>query len=520
MSERVHIRVGNKYSVIMSPLPSHVDMSIDKEMSYYKKGFEHTPAFKKGWDGRIKMYEGGRHFMTGLLSYVRGVLEKHDIEYFIEDRRVAPEKNFPELEFVKGDGYEDRDYQDFTVERSSLFTRGVFQVATGGGKTVIATKLIATLKVKPFIYFVLSKDLMRQAHETLTAFLNCEIGEIGDGKCEIRDINVCMVQTAVMCLHKGDKEFDVKDYKFDTEDMWDEDEFFVESNAERIRDLISTCKGFYFDEVHHAAASTCREVIFSADEAYYKFGGSATPVREDGEDMVIQALFGSRIVDISASYLTDRGELVPAHIFYTYVESTNVGDTKSYREVYGKVVTDNDEFCETVADIVNFLNANDILCLVLVQYKKHGEKMKKLIPGSEFLSGKDTSKKRKHVIDEMRGRRLKTLVATTLADEGLDIKPLQAVFMMSGGASVTRIPQRVGRCIRKYSGKKFGMFFYFRYPVRYFVEQGRKVMKIFSEEEAWVIHKVKGLSNLKDAVCDFLNGNADDIFDIFTEGEE
>jgi len=513
--EKTHIRVGNKYSVILTELPSYIDVDIDREMSYYKQGYEHTPAFKNGWDGRIRMFEPGRMFMTGLLGYVRTVLEKHDIEYFIEDRRERPGTNFPELQFVPMEEYEKREYQDFTVERSIQFTRGVFQVATGGGKTVIATKLIADLQVKPFIYFVLSKDLMRQAYDTLSLFLNCEIGQVGDGKCDIKDVTVCMVQTAILCLHKDDTDFKVKDYKFDTEDMWNEDEFFIESSAERVRELISTCKGFYFDEVHHAAANTCREVIFSADDAYYKFGGSATPVREDGEDMVIQALFGGRIVDISASYLTDRGELVPAHIFFTNVEPPDVGDTKSYREVYSRVVSDNDYFCEKIADIVQFLNRNDILCLVLVQYKKHGEKMKKLIPGSEFLSGKDSSNKRNRVIDSMRNRELKTLVATTLADEGLDIKPLQAVFMLSGGASITRVPQRVGRCIRKYSGKEWGMFFYFRHPVRYFVEQGRKVSKILESEKAWTVHKVKSLESLKGAVCEFINHRTDDIFDIF-----
>jgi superfamily II DNA or RNA helicase len=509
-----HILIGNKYSRIASDLPPHIDRELDLAMSYTRQGYEHTKAHKeRGWDGRIRMYQKGRMFMTGLLSYARDVFERNGIEYKLEDRRVCPEKNFPELELDPPDWYEKRPYQDFTVERTCAYTRGIFQVATGGGKTVLATEVIASLKVKPFIYFVLSKDLMRQAHDTLSEFLNCEIGLVGDGKCDIRDITVCMVQTAIQCLHRNDEDFNKKDYKFDAEDMWDEDSIFVESNAEKICSLIETCKGFYFDEVHHAAAKTCQEVIFAADNAYYKIGGSATPVREDGEDMVIQALFGGRIVNITASYLTSKGYLVPAHIFFTTVDHLDVGDATSYREIYSKVTVDNDEFCNQIADMVKFLNDNGVSCLILVQYKKHGKKMKDLLEGSEFLSGKDSSKKRNVVIDSMRDGDLDKLIATTLADEGLDIKPLKAVFMLSGGASVTRLPQRVGRCIRKSPGKEWGLFFYFRHSVKYFVEQGRKAKKIFESEDAWTIHKVKSMDNLKEQVCNFLNENESDIFD-------
>jgi len=511
------ILIGNKYSRILGDLPPNVVRELDVTMSYVRQGYEHTIAHKKhGWDGTIRMYMKGKMFMTGLLSMARDVLTRNNVPFTIEDRRQNPGKNFPELQFNPPDWYEERPYQKFTVDRCLKFTRGIMQVATGGGKTVLATEIIARAQVKPFIYFVLSKDLMRQAHDTLSEFLNCEIGMVGNGKCQIEDITVCMVQTAILSLHRNDENFDEKEYRFDVEDMWDEDKVFLESdgNAEKICGLIETCKGFYFDEVHHAAAKTCREVIFAADEAYYKIGGSATPVREDGEDMVIQALFGSRIVDITASYLTSKGYLVPAHIFFTNVDHDDVGDAESYREIYSKVAVDNDDFCDRVAELVKFLNSNGISCLVLVQYKKHGEKMKKLIEGSEFLSGKDTVKKRNAVIDAMRSGDLDKMIATTLADEGLDIKPLKAVIMLSGGASITRLPQRVGRCIRPDGdSKNFGLFFYFRHNVKFFIEQGRKASRIFKSEDKWTIHKVGSIEELNQSVCDFLNVNDSDIFD-------
>jgi len=260
--------------------------------------------------------------------------------------------------------------------------------------------------------------------------------------------------------------------------------------------------------VHHAAAKTCQEVIFAAEEAYYKFGGTATPYRDDGEDMVVQGLFGGKAVQISATYLTNNDWLVPAEAFYCDVDSNADGHT-SYRSIYSHAVVNNVEFSSAIADLVDFLVSNGILCLILVQQIKHGKNISQMIKGSVFLSGKDTTKKRTKAIADMREGKLKVLVATTLADEGLDIKPLGAVFMLFGGASVTSVPQCVGRCIRKYENKKFGLFFYFRHRVKYLFEQGLKVKKILKEEESNHIHHIRKFEDLKQAVCDFINRQQD-----------
>jgi superfamily II DNA or RNA helicase len=507
--KKAKIVIGNKYSRIVADLPQAVILELRRAMSFRVKGCEFMPSFIDGkWDGMISLLEPEFVFMTGLMSIARTTLTSYGYGISYVDKRVVPEKNFKELKFTPPSGfeYEKREYQTAAVNRSIQFTRGIIQVGTGGGKTLLVTELIASLKVKPFIYFVMSHDLLEQAVETLSAFLGIEIGVIGDGKCIIRDVTVCMVQTAVMCLHADDKSFDVKKHKIDSDTVWDDDEVFIMNNADKIRKFISECVGLYFDEVHHAAAETCKDVIFAADSAYYKFGGSATPVREDGKELVINGLFGTKIVDISITYLTEHGYLVPGWVFFTRVDLGVGGDADdNYGKRYESAVVDNDQFNATVVDIAQFLAANNVLCLLLVQRIKHGKALQKMIPGSEFLSGKDTRKRRSAVIQSMRDSKLKILIATTLADEGLDIKPLQAVFMLSAGSSVTRIPQRIGRCIRKYKSKKYGMFLYFRHTVSNLFEQGTKVRKLIEQEPCLKIIDVRRLDKLKSAICDFIN---------------
>jgi len=510
IDKKVKVLVGNKYSRIVGDVEAKVILDLKRNLSYRVKGCEFIKSYVEGkWDGCISLLDmDGMVFMSGLLSIVRQTLSTYGYTVSCEDRRKVPEKNFQELTFRPPPGmeYEEREYQKETVKRSILFTRGVIQVGTGGGKTVIVTELIGQLKVKPFVYFVMSYDLLEQAKETLETFLGVKVGVIGDGKCDIRDITVCMVQTAVMCLHVNDTNFDPKKHKIDGDAVWDEDNVFIMNNADKIRKFISECVGLYFDEVHHAAADTCTEVVFAADNAYYKYGGSATPMRSDGKELVVQGLFGSKIVDISISYLTERNYLVPGYVFFTRVSVETGGSADDeYHKRYDSAVVDNEIFNNHVVDIVKLLQANGILCLLLVQRIKHGKALQKMIPGSEFLSGKDKRKRRLQVITSMRRKELKVLIATTLADEGLDIKPLQFVFMLSAGSSITRIPQRVGRGIRKSEGKKWGAFVYFRHTVKNLFEQGEQVRKILEREPCLKIRNVKSLDRLKLDICNFIN---------------
>jgi len=514
----IEVHVGNRWSRLIGELPDLVHWKLQARMKYLKKNFFQMSAYKRldddgrhKWDGFIHLYKRDEPVMTGLLSYIRETLDHYQIDYEIVDHREYIFNEFEDLVFAPPDKYVPRDYQEFTVHRAVDFTRGIIQVATGGGKTFMITWLIGLLGVKPFIFYVLTKDLMYQAHSTLSECFNMPVGLVGDGKCDIHDINVVMVQSAVRCLHQNDAQFNPKAYRFDQDDVWDDSEIFQENNARRVLSLLEETHGVYFDEVHHAAAITCQEVLNASPNAYWRYGGSATPERDDGEDMVIQGLFGKRIVNISAGYLIKRGYLVPCYIFCTYLDGDAGGFTK-YPQIYKNCISDNADFDRNIAETVDFLVERGKICLVLVQQIAHGKKLEKLIKGAEFLTGKDTSKKRKRVIEAARNRELSVIVATTLADEGLDIKPIDAVFMVGGGASVTRVPQRVGRCLRTADGKDIGMFFYFRIPVKYMLEQARKVNNVLSAEKEFHMHTCQGFDELRQEIANVLNTQQKGLF--------
>jgi len=499
----VKIVVGNITSNIVGHMPPEVQEDLKKRLSYKVANARHMPKVKSGqWDGVIRLYwkHKGQSFYTGLMALVREVLQKHQIPFVFMDQRKRPDVNMPELKFIPPTKYTERDYQQFTLDRMMQFTRGIGGVATGGGKTMIVTEAISRIQTYPFLFFVLTKDLMEQAHEVLSTSLNTPIGMIGDGKCDMQKVTVCTVQTAIMALNAKNSKFKIDDYVFDDEDSWDEKGIASAEKSEKIRKLIRLTNGLYFDETHHAAAKTCKEVLTSAVNAYWRFGGSATPYRESGDGIMIQAMFGSKIVDISASYLIKNKWLVKPYIFMEPIKAN--GDWKSYAKVYEHSIVKNDVFNQHVAETAKHLVSRGKSTLILVQQYPQGDYLKELIPNCAFVSGRMTSKQRRDAINDLRQKKAMAMIATTLADEGLDIPTLDAALLAGGGASATRVNQRVGRTLRKETGsdKDKSIVVMYEHDAKYLEKHAKKVRTILRKEKEFEVLSSKGPDFINDEI--------------------
>lgn len=491
----VKVVIGNTSSRIVGHLPDEVHEDLDLVLSYTPPNAEFITSVKEGkWDGRFRLYKRyyGQSFDSGLLSFVLKILERHSIQYSKQDERQIPPQNLPGLKFTPPSGYEERDYQQFTIDRAIKRTRGMLKISTGGGKTLIVNELISRIKTVPFMFYVLTTDLMEQAYDTLSSTLNEPIGRIGGGKFDIQKINVCTIQTAVMAVNLNNKKFRISDYQYDEEDIWDKKMFQDEDKLENLRSLLKATKGIYMDEAHHASSKSCQDVVRASPNAYWKFGGSATPYREDGAEIVLQSLFGRKIVDISASYLIENGYLVEPNIFFEPIEH----DVKfnSYNKIYANCVVHNEDFNNHIADTAEFLINNKLSTLILVQQINHGKILQSKIKDSILVTSKMSGKNRKKSIQALRDKKCMCMIATSLADEGLDIPSLNAVLLAGGGASATRVHQRIGRAIRKdkNNSKKKSIVIYYKHKVKYLNDHAIKASKIMKEEPRFKIFKSNG----------------------------
>jgi superfamily II DNA or RNA helicase len=505
----IEVKLENVHSRIIGYLPEPIVKELSDSMSYSIPNAYFIPSVRDNkWDGVIRLFNKseGQRFYTGLWSFVRECFKKNGVDYFVTDLRERPDENMQHLTFTPFDGYEEREYQKFTIERAYKFTRGIFQIATGGGKTNIATELLAKIKTGPAIFYVPTKDLLEQTREAFQRVLNVPIGAIGGGYYEIQNINIMTFASAIYCIKAGDANFDVKSYVFDDEDKsaWKDEVEIEPEKKDCVKKLISSSQVVMFDECHHAASKTVLDILTFSKKAFWRYGFSATPYRESNDEILIQAMFGSIIVDISASYLIKNGYLLKPYIFF--VPYTPQSEYRTYAKIYDDSFTNNDEYNFFVADLNKYLNDKKLKTIVLVQRVEHGNAIKRKSDEMgnviEFLHGKLNKKKRKKYLDDLRSGEVISIAATTLADEGLDIPTLNGGIMAGGGKSQTRVLQRVGRVIRidRKTGKKVALFFIFQPKIKFLQTHANRAIALLKEEEEFVVIKSKGFANLKNEI--------------------
>lgn len=460
----IAIRLRNVSMLVQGDLPKEASDAIRQTLKYEIPGYKYMPLYKqqqqmaslgllgnkKPWDGvktLAKWTDSGLQIPTGLLSYVKEILSSRNIEYEIIDERVKESRtNGWSL-----DNLVLRDYQQDILDAMLRRQRGVLKIATGGGKTEMLVSAMVTAAAFPSIFYVTSCDLLEQAYERFRKYARCdgqvaEIGRVGAGHCDIQPITIATVQSCQRALGGA-----YTKYKYDDEGKDDKTVFDAKQKA-AVKNLVHSAQFVYVDEAHHVSSDTIQEILNKSYAARIRIGGSASPWRDDGLDILIEACFGRRLCDVSASFLIENGYLVRPQITFNHF-SQALGVAANWNAHYKTYVVENKPRNQWVAKrAIEHMEAGRPT-IILVKWVPHAENLAKLIPGSVILtaSGKDrkTPMQRKKYFEQMRQREIMCIIGTSLLDEGVDIPSASAGIFAGGGKSSTRALQRVGRFIRK-----------------------------------------------------------------------
>lgn len=447
--DQVDVEIGNVFLRVSGLSRPEVVRAIQRRMSYVVPGYKFTPVYKKdpSWDGTktvARRFDSIIQAPTGLLSYLKETLTEHGVAFRILDVRA---KAVPSAGYSY-EGFVPYDYQSPIVQSILNRQRGVAKIATGGGKTEIAVAACVGASAFPFIFYVPSCDLMKQAHARFTRYvrlngLPTNIGLVGDGNCDLQPITIMTVQSAQRALEG-------KFTKFDDESDDDKTKFDEQQRA-RVKSFINEAQFVAIDECQHTSSSTIQSVMNHSFRARYRIGFSASPWRDDGLDILIEAAFGRRLCDIDASFLIQGKYLVKPEITFNHLKQT-LSPCATYPEQYRTYVVENDFRNEWIAKRALHHIGQGRVTIILVKWVRHAEILAELIPGCEILSSSGESKKsatkREAIIERMKKKDLLCSIGTSLLDEGVDIPTATAGIFAGGGKSSTRALQRVGRFIR------------------------------------------------------------------------
>ena len=437
----ITINVNNVKSQLVGELDPKVISALRSKLSAEMVGALFMKRFSNYPGAGIKYFFTPKTqvFPTGMIHYVRDVLDKFEIEWEIVDHRHQAE---PGIELPLH-GITLRDYQQEAVDLAIQKQRGIIRAGTGAGKSSMLSGIIAKLNVKTLI-LIHKQDIFYQLINTFERTLKVPIGKIGDGECDFQNITVAMVQTVA---HVFDPKVKVlaKDNKI------------LQEKGDSIRQFLSEVECVLIDEAHHIAADTFWDVMQNIPKATYRIGVTATAFREDNMDLMLEGALAKKFVDISSSDLIDRKFLVPPSIFLYPIahQRRKKGDT--YGQVYKEEIVENVARNHIICNLALKAKAAGKAVLIAVTQIEHGEILEKLLQSVDksaiFVNGQSKSDTRKKILQELGSGTVRIVVATNIYSEGVDMPALAVLINAAGAASGIHSLQLLGRVLRTAPGK-------------------------------------------------------------------
>jgi superfamily II DNA or RNA helicase len=356
----------------------------------------------------------------GAIHTLRRLAADDGVELQFDDQRVLPGERLAALPEVPLRGYQERAVAAFVRA-----TQGTVVIPCGGGKTRVGLGAIARLAT-PALILVHTLDLAEQWRRELLTLLGVNAGVVGGGDDAPDQITVAVIQALA---------------------RWP---------AAKLEALLGTVGLLVLDESHHVAASTFHELVDRCP-AKYRLGLTATPEREDGLTPLLDLFLGHPLAAVTHEELVAQGVLALPEIRVVETAFTfpYLG-VEDYAPMMAALVADEARNALLVEAVAGAARSGHT-CLVLSGRVEHCQTLVQRLVSAGVeaaeLTGRVPRDRRTALLDRARQGELAVLVATSLADEGLDLPRLARVFLAYPSRARGRTVQRLGRLMRPHADK-------------------------------------------------------------------
>lgn len=350
-----------------------------------------------------------------------------------------------------------RDYQDIAVgDIIRRYPIGVLEAATGAGKTVMATALIA-LRDQPTLVIVHTKELLYQWQESIKKFLDYDCGIIGDGKFVVKDVSVGIINTVKNKMPELERKFG----------------------------------HIICDEVHRVTSGTWSQTLIQFPAKHYT-GLSATPYRKDGLGGAIYVHMGPKLHKVDKKLLFEKGQVLKPQIIlvktdFRAARSFIDEEQLTYAQVIKKLTEDATRNELIVRTVHADLKKNNGNILIVSDRVNHLNTLSKLLSSIKInhlvVSGKTASKKRKQIIEDMKNDKCRVLLSTlSLIGEGFSLDSLSCLCLTTPVKWKGRVIQSIGRILRPDKNKTPRVIDFRDENVRVLKYSGYSRNKIYKDE--------------------------------------
>lgn len=352
-------------------------------------------------------------------------------------------------------------HQQAAVEAWESTSRfGMVVLPTGSGKTYVAVMAMARTQ-RSALVCVPTLDLVAQWATLLERSFGIEVGTIGGGSFEVRDLTVSTYDSAYLHMDKLGNRFGL----------------------------------IVFDEAHHLPS----EAFSQAAElciAPYRLGLTATPERPDGLHERLSSLTGpivyrQSITKLSGRYLSDY-EVTRVHVrltdderlrydaargeYLAFIRSNGIrmGSASGWQrfiEVSSRSVEGRRAFTayreqrrlalaseSKLVALEELLRENSRAKAVFFAHDNatvHEVSRRFLVPA---ITHETTTAERRVILDGLAEGRWRVVGTSRVLNEGVDMPDVSVGIVLSGTGSVREHVQRLGRILRKREGKRATLY--------------------------------------------------------------
>ena len=370
-------------------------------------------------------------------------------------------------------GIELREYQSEAIDAwFENGCRGLWEMATGTGKTITALSALAKLREeKEHLFIVIVcpyQHLVDQWYEVTVRFgfepilayqsVKTWINQVSDA-LGMHNWRVAKV-ACVITTHST----------------------FVSETMQKLLSDVKSDVVLVADEVHHLGAKQARQKL--TDVFDYRLGLSATPNRwfDSEGSVVLKTYFGETVYEFSLDKAIENGYLCSYYYFPHLVELTD-RELEDYQLLSEKIArlyhrSNPDEPNEALELLLikraNLLNKAENKLLMLAElltnktdtfhhtlfYCAPGQ-IDSVIPLLTDLglrvakfTAKETAAERRELLNMFASGHLQALVAMKCLDEGVDVPSTQTAYILASSGNPKEFIQRRGRILRKHAEKK------------------------------------------------------------------
>lgn len=340
----------------------------------------------------------------------------------VTDRRlVLPPRDFG----WRGELYP---YQIAAARELALHDGGFLVAPPGSGKTNIGLAMAAHWR-QPTLFVVHTLELQRQALErahSLFGLPPSAYAVIGEGMGPVEGeepvVIVAMVQSLAMI------------------------EGWMPYLAPRIGAVV-------LDECHHASSQLWQRVVGKLP-ARYRLGMSANADRTDGLGPLVRAILGARVT-IPLRLLVEAGRVVLPEIRLVHTGFDPANDSLSWADM-DRARAQSTSRNRLIVSLAYRASQAKRRCMVLVSRKDHAAFLAKVLVArgveAYAVTGEVSGERRERLFSLLqRGRAV--VIATKVANEGLDLPRLDTLVLGAAADSVQVLEQQVGRTMRTAAGK-------------------------------------------------------------------